>query len=35
MNTAIAALVIGSMLTAVRPAAAQVYTGRIDISVSD
>lgn len=29
------ALVIGPMLTAVHPAAAQVYTGRIDITVSD
>ncbi len=29
------ALVIGPMLTGVHPAAAQVYTGRIDISVSD
>jgi len=32
---AIATLVIGTMLAAPRPAAAQVYTGRIDISVSD
>jgi hypothetical protein len=33
--TVIAALVIGTMMTAARPAAAQVYTGRIDLSVSD
>ena len=28
-------IVIGTMLTVARPAAAQVYTGRIDLSVSD
>jgi hypothetical protein len=33
--TILTALVIGSMLTAARPAAAQVYTGRIDLTVSD